>query len=299
VEEPEFREINEIPEESDNESEDEEESPKTRKTTTKKTITKKITTKKVTTIKVSATKKSTTTKSTKTKTTLNQSPTTKNREINDIPPEDDNESEDDEEEETLPISKDGRCGKGIGRCKDGECCSKYGWCGRSKTHCSIDEGCNPDYGTCNKNTHTITVTKFATKTKNNGNSKPSRNPWQCGKGIGSCPDGYCCSKYGWCGKSDAYCKLEEGCQSKFGVCHEKQVSTSNDDISSTDGTASNDEDDDEWRCGEGYGSCKEGYCCSKYGWCGKSSNYCSKSRGCQSEFGKCWWFQNNLRAKIK
>jgi len=136
-----------------------------------------------------------------------------------VPPEDDNES-DDEDDQTLPISKNGRCGKGIGRCQEGECCSKYGWCGSSEQHCRIDEGFNPTYGNCLKQSLTITVTKTATKSYSSSPSKSNADntQWRCGKGIGSCPSGYCCSKYGWCGKTDEYCKLEEGCQSEFGLC---------------------------------------------------------------------------------
>jgi len=46
---------------------------------------------------------------------------------------------------------------------------------------------------------------------------------RCGKGIGSCKNNECCSKYGWCGKTDKYCKVEEGCQSEFGKCELKSV----------------------------------------------------------------------------
>jgi len=39
---------------------------------------------------------------------------------------------------------------------------------------------------------------------------------ECGKGYGSCPNNQCCSKYGYCGKSEEYCG--SGCQSEFGRC---------------------------------------------------------------------------------
>jgi len=42
---------------------------------------------------------------------------------------------------------------------------------------------------------------------------------QCGNGNGKCQPGYCCSKYGWCGKADDYCSVSKGCQSKFGKCN--------------------------------------------------------------------------------
>nr|ABD92819.1 class Ib chitinase [Limonium bicolor] len=39
---------------------------------------------------------------------------------------------------------------------------------------------------------------------------------QCGSQAGGavCPNGLCCSKYGWCGSTDTYCK--DGCQSQCG-----------------------------------------------------------------------------------
>jgi len=40
---------------------------------------------------------------------------------------------------------------------------------------------------------------------------------ECGKGKGKCPSGQCCSKYGYCGTSNRYCK--SGCQKSFGECH--------------------------------------------------------------------------------
>ncbi|KAG4105219.1 hypothetical protein H8356DRAFT_1418620 [Neocallimastix lanati (nom. inval.)] len=38
---------------------------------------------------------------------------------------------------------------------------------------------------------------------------------RCGKEIGICSDGYCCSKFGWCGDKDLHCKVEHDCQSNF------------------------------------------------------------------------------------
>jgi len=57
------------------------------------------------------------------------------------------------------------------------------------------------------------------------------NSYRCGKKYGKCQDGYCCSKYGWCGKSDSYCNINNGCQSEFGKCS-SQKNTLEDDIDS-------------------------------------------------------------------
>jgi len=47
----------------------------------------------------------------------------------------------------------------------------------------------------------------------------SHNLKRCGCNFGiSCPKGYCCSKYGYCGKTDEYCYVGNGCQHRFGKC---------------------------------------------------------------------------------
>jgi len=38
----------------------------------------------------------------------------------------------------------------------------------------------------------------------------------CGQGHGNCPEGSCCSKYGYCGTTPDHCGV--GCQPKFGYC---------------------------------------------------------------------------------
>ncbi|OUM65015.1 carbohydrate-binding module family 18 protein [Piromyces sp. E2] len=102
----------------------------------------------------------------------------------------------------------------------------------------------------------------------------SYSRYNCGPDNGNavCDSGYCCSEYGWCGKSDDHCLLKKGCQPKFGTCKKSELLFSSD------------------RCGEGVGKCYPGYCCSRYGWCGESDEHCSLEKGCQSEFaGKAEW----------
>jgi len=201
--------------------------------------------------------------------------------IKEVPNEDDNESED-EEENDKNISKDGKCGKGVGSCKKGYCCSKYGWCGKSDRHCKVEEGCQSEFGDCKKVTVKVTKVKTVTKSKSKGSTN------KCGEGYGSCKEGYCCSKYGWCGKTDDYCSLSKGCQSEFGECYGKSKIYKGYYGKSGKVNNKSSESSNDWKCGKKYGSCKEGYCCSKYGWCGKSNAYCDKNKGCQSEFGKCF-----------
>jgi len=55
------------------------------------------------------------------------------------------------------------------------------------------------------------------KDKETSTDLPVSKNYKCGKKEGTrCPDGQCCSKYGWCGKSNDYCGT--GCQTGFGKC---------------------------------------------------------------------------------
>jgi len=63
---------------------------------------------------------------------------------------DDIDSEDDVEENGAVASNEGRCGEGIGSCDDNECCSKYGWCGKTDEYCNVAKGCQSEFGICNK-----------------------------------------------------------------------------------------------------------------------------------------------------
>ncbi|OUM57545.1 carbohydrate-binding module family 18 protein [Piromyces sp. E2] len=150
---------------------------------------------------------------------------------------DEEDSEDDKEDipssDELPISKDGKCGEGIAVCGEGYCCSKFGWCGKTDLYCNIEEGCQSEFGICNP------------PKANDNNEKPRESDDQasddelpiskdgrCGPGIAVCGDGNCCSSFGWCGKTDDYCKIEKGCQPDYGNCTSTNASgkdESNDD----------------------------------------------------------------------
>jgi len=96
------------------------------------------------------------------------------------------------------------CGEGLGRCMDGFCCSKYGHCGTTDEHCSVSNGCQSEFGIC--------------KNQQQKQKSSTSSSSQCGYGIGICPSGYCCSKYGYCGKTDEYCSSSNGCQVSYGIC---------------------------------------------------------------------------------
>jgi len=105
---------------------------------------------------------------------------------------------------TLKVTTDGHCGPNYGICPSGKCCSKYGYCGTTDNYCGV--GCQSSYGQCNGSNGSSSV-KISTSGK-------------CGKDYGRCPDNKCCSKYGYCGTTDAYCT--KGCQSEFGVNKKKK-----------------------------------------------------------------------------
>lgn len=93
--------------------------------------------------------------------------------------------------------------------------------------------------------------------------------------------GSCCSKYNFCGSTEAYCSVEQGCQSGFGTCTGL----------STGGTTTGLAVSKNGNCGEKSGqTCLNsmfGNCCSQYGYCGNSNLYCAQSSGCQVKYGKC------------
>jgi len=112
---------------------------------------------------------------------------------------------------------------------------------------------------------------------------------ECGSGHGKCAEGYCCSRFGWCGSTPLHCNVSEGCQSKFGKCDETPATnTTTDDeptVTSSPEPTSDDVYTETGRCGPNDGKCRPGQCCSKYGWCGTGKAYCEA--GCQKEFGGC------------
>jgi len=152
----------------------------------------------------------------------------------------------------IPVSTvPGRCGPEYGKCaKAGECCSQYGYCGTTDTHCVTD--CQAMYGVCE-----------------DSNIEVSISSERCGYQYGKCPGANdCCSKYDYCGTTDTYCGT--GCQNKYGICKDTAIP-----VSTVSG-----------RCGPGYGKCtKDNQCCSKYNYCGTSTDHCGT--GCQPQYGLC------------
>ncbi|ORX46920.1 hypothetical protein BCR36DRAFT_585026 [Piromyces finnis] len=160
------------------------------------------------------------------------------------------------------VSEHGECGYDFGRCPNpNHCCSRNGYCGTSEAYCNTSQGCQSDYGLCVNDI----VDDYYEQDEEETSGIPIEP--ECGEGIGSCPNGWCCSKQGLCGIAADFCKLSNGCQSEFGECYsESSVG----------------------KCGEGYGRCPNNeQCCSKEGYCGTTEYYCLPDNGCQENYGKC------------
>jgi len=113
----------------------------------------------------------------------------------------------------------GRCGPNYGACRrSDECCSMYGYCGKSSKYCK--EGYQSEFGHCSSsyNTTKKKTTKKTTTTKKTKKISTSFVSGRCGSKYGKCSkSNECCSKYGYCGKSSDYC--DNGCQPAYGICY--------------------------------------------------------------------------------
>ncbi|KAK8126024.1 chitin deacetylase [Apiospora kogelbergensis] len=89
----------------------------------------------------------------------------------------------------------------------------------------------------------------------------------------TCPDGMCCSAYGYCGTGNDYCGADVGCQSKFGAA-------------CSGSTGGNDSGSGSGLCGPKNGNtvCASTECCSSEGYCGTTPDHC-KAPDCQFQFG--------------
>ncbi|CAL1387750.1 unnamed protein product [Linum trigynum] len=113
------------------------------------------------------------------------------------------------------------CGPGK-KCKDGSCCSEYGWCGNTDQHCG--KGClsNCDGGGKKSpppppdNSYSFPAIRRGGGVVVKGGDDGSYNDPHCGSqaGGGTCDPGYCCSQFGFCGKTVEYCG--DGCQNGCG-----------------------------------------------------------------------------------
>lgn len=104
--------------------------------------------------------------------------------------------------------------------------------------------------------------------------------------------GPCCSQYGYCGSTDAYCG--QGCQIAYGLsCNgvSTTTTTSPTTTATTTTTAPTSTStlpvSTDGRCGPNVQKqCPSGQCCSPEGWCGTTTDYCA-APDCLWGYGKC------------
>lgn len=133
------------------------------------------------------------------------------------------------------------CGNGrIGICPNpSDCCSRFGYCGTLSPFCAPSNGCKSNcwsnnFGPRPVTTTTSTTSAISTRTSTTSTTRTTSSSTSssnittravtvvqfdpntpiCGGGkIGICPDGRCCSMYGYCGLSSQYCAPSFGCRS--------------------------------------------------------------------------------------
>ncbi|KAH6648041.1 hypothetical protein BKA67DRAFT_694988 [Truncatella angustata] len=97
---------------------------------------------------------------------------------------------------------------------DTPCCSGSGFCGSGDAYCLTSTGCQADYvapgsKACYAPTDKVTITPDNTCGKTGANEFG----YHCGSSLN------CCSGYGYCGNTTAYCDQPEfGCQPDYGYC---------------------------------------------------------------------------------
>ncbi|KAI9028044.1 hypothetical protein DFJ74DRAFT_661546 [Hyaloraphidium curvatum] len=131
---------------------------------------------------------------------------------------------------------------------------------------------------------------------------------RCGEDYGArCPDGFCCSAWGWCqddGGEDSADWCGPGCQIGFGKCFYQgpvaDVCRSAREFTMTSVSASTTvyaacttmPESKDGRCGRNAGTrCADGTCCSQWGWCqnnGENDGQAWCGDGCQVGYGKCF-----------
>ncbi|MDR3739319.1 MAG: hypothetical protein P4L40_09900, partial [Terracidiphilus sp.] len=158
-------------------------------------------------------------------------------------------------------------------CPEG-CCSQWGFCGATSDYCSLDQNCQASYGSCWTVDQAVDVAP----------AQPAEPAilTECGPtgGGAACEDGACCSPYGWCGTTEAYC-APDNCQSGYGLCWDSNIAPVAAALAPVKPY------EESYECGAVNGaSCPTG-CCSLFGWCGTSNLFCDASLGCQIGFGQC------------
>ncbi|KAK4197557.1 putative chitine binding protein [Triangularia verruculosa] len=163
----------------------------------------------------------------------------------------------------------GRCGAGVGRCPDGQCCSDYGFCGLTVDHCHPLFDCQTQYGVCGwpppvPPATTSTPPPPPTTTSRTSTTTPPPPPTTTSTTAPPPPPTT---------TSTSAVVIPPSSTSSRPSIPEPTGPL----VVTTNG-----------QCGNGtmcIGNPNYGPCCSQYFWCGSSIEFCGA--GCQSNFGAC------------
>ena len=150
------------------------------------------------------------------------------------------------------VAVPGRCALPFGSrsCTGDQCCSVFGRCGNGSSFCN-------QWALSEFNGDNAIQYAISGDTDTDGRYAKDEG-YRCGPDFdgANCPDGLCCSQFGWCGAQEDYCSWN--CLSQYGRCQ-----------SSTPVSG---------RCSLPFGSrscTQEGQCCSVFGYCGIGLKYCN------------------------
>ncbi|KAI9334669.1 hypothetical protein DFJ73DRAFT_852702 [Zopfochytrium polystomum] len=200
-------------------------------------------------------------------------------------------------------NNDGLCGRNVGSCYPGFCCSIWGYCGNSPDHCG--SGCQSDYGVCTSartaTTSSVssggaTVASFAStsSTISEGSSLASTT-------ITSGPTTSVTSTASQTtssGGSATTSSASPTTSSSPPSTSTETTSSSAQTTTTSSASASPTFVSTTGQCGDSYGLCPLGLCCGEYGWCGSEPSSCSVSSGCDKRYGDCDGFPQDPNINI-
>ncbi|KAK0630818.1 hypothetical protein B0T17DRAFT_232316 [Bombardia bombarda] len=174
---------------------------------------------------------------------------------------------------------------------------------RTSTSTSTSRSSSSSSSTTNTRS-TTSIRTSTTSTRSSATPTPTSNVstnGSCGNGV-TCSGsrfGTCCSSNNFCGSTDDYCLVSNGCQAAFGSC---QGTTSSSTVKTTSTTTRKSTTtatptptglpvSTDGKCGADYGkTCVGsafGTCCGPLGDCSSSTIACLSILGCQVGYGQC------------
>ncbi|KAK4227387.1 hypothetical protein QBC38DRAFT_194623 [Podospora fimiseda] len=164
----------------------------------------------------------------------------------------------------------GRCGAGVGRCPDNQCCSDYGFCGLTVDHCHPLFDCQTQYGVCGwPPPAPVESTTSTTSTSTSTSTTPTPTPTSTSTSTTPTPTSI--STTSTTSTTPIVIPPSSTSSTSIPIPTGPLVITQN------------------GQCGNGticIGNPNYGPCCSQFFWCGSSMDFCGA--GCRSDFGACF-----------